>query len=116
MVLEDYTLKHVWGLRTSTVQRIYKDSDPDHGKASESDFQVQRLGRAGYIYAGGVGVTKWWFPVFCTGVGGVNFRCSTVERPGHTGRSAGEGQHGGWAGSSRGAAAVPRACIGAGSR
>ena len=61
-------------------------------------------------------VTKWWFPVFCTGVGGVNFRCSTVERPGHTGRSAGEGQHGGWAGSSRGAAAVPCACIGAGSR
>ena len=31
MVLEDYTLKHVWGLRTSTVQRIFKDSDPDQG-------------------------------------------------------------------------------------
>ena len=29
--VEDYTLKHVWGLRTSTVQRIYKDSDPDQG-------------------------------------------------------------------------------------
>ena len=112
MVLEDYTLKHVWGLRTSTVQRIYKDSDPDQLEG----FRLSKFVWAGYIYAGGVGVTKWWFPVFCTGVGGVNFRCSTVERPGHTGRSAGEGQHGGWAGSSRGAAAVPCACIGAGSR
>ena len=31
MVLEDYTLKHVWGLRPSTARGIYKDSDPDQG-------------------------------------------------------------------------------------
>ena len=31
MVLEDYTLKHVWGLKPSTARGIYKDSDPDQG-------------------------------------------------------------------------------------
>ena len=31
MVLEDYTLKHVWGLKPSTTRGIYKDSDPDQG-------------------------------------------------------------------------------------
>ena len=45
MVLEDYTLKHVWGLRTSTVQRIYKDSDSD----PDQGFRLSKF-RPGRVY------------------------------------------------------------------
>ena len=44
MVLEDYTLKHVWGLRPSTNGGLYKDSDPDQGSPMK--------GRCGGVFLG----------------------------------------------------------------